>query len=172
MTDSISRVFPFLYSNRVLQINSGIEFGLGNLQWEMAGALFGGWFLVYLIVWRGLHQSGYIIWFTALFPYSVMLVLLVKALTLPGAVDGLAAYVHVSKQRSAVCWQTNLAPVISRAHANCGHAFTSASSRGICLSEKYRVFHQSFQLEISGWLVIPATGWYLDRCSYSNLLCL
>ena len=61
----------------------------------MATALFGGWFLVYFIVWRGLHQSGYIIWFTALFPYTVMSVLLIRAVTLPGAVDGLMAYIHV-----------------------------------------------------------------------------
>ena len=44
---------------------------------------------------RGLHQSGYVIWFTALFPYVVMITLLVKALTLDGAIDGLEAYVHV-----------------------------------------------------------------------------
>ena len=77
-------------------MNDGLEFGLGNIQWEMAAALFGGWLLVYLIVWRGLHQSGYIIWFTALFPYTVMSVLLVRAVTLPGAADGLLAYVKVS----------------------------------------------------------------------------
>ena len=83
-------------SNRVLQVNEGIEFGLGMVQWELAAALLGGWIIVYLIVWRGLHQSGYIIWFTALFPYFVMITLLVKALTLDGAVNGLAAYIHVS----------------------------------------------------------------------------
>ena len=77
-------------------MNDGLEFGLGNVQWEMAGALFGGWLLVYLIVWRGLHQSGYIIWFTALFPYFVMITLLVRALTLEGAYTGLQAYVNVS----------------------------------------------------------------------------
>ena len=66
------------------------------MNWEMVAALFGGWSLVYLIVWRGLHQSGYIIWFTALFPYTVMLTLLVRAITLPGAIDGLRAYVNVS----------------------------------------------------------------------------
>ena len=49
-----------------------------------------------MIVWRGLHQSGYIIWFTALFPYFVMITLLVKALTLDGASDGLKAYINVS----------------------------------------------------------------------------
>ena len=77
-------------------MNDGLEFGLGNVQWEMAGALFGGWLLVYLIVWRGLHQSGYIIWFTALFPYTVMSVLIVRAVTLPGAAEGLLAYIKVS----------------------------------------------------------------------------
>jgi len=80
---------------RVLKINDGIEYGLGAMNWEMVAALFGGWFLVYLIVWRGLNQSGYIIWFTALFPYTIMLTLLVKAITLPGAIDGLRAYVHI-----------------------------------------------------------------------------
>ena len=89
-------IYDFFFSLRVLKINDGIEYGLGAMNWEMAAALFGGWFLVYLIVWRGLNQSGYIIWFTALFPYTIMLTLLVKAITLPGAIDGLRAYVHVS----------------------------------------------------------------------------
>lgn len=66
------------------------------MQWELAGSLFLGWLIVYLIIRRGLHQSGYIIWFTALFPYVVMLTLLAKALTLEGAIEGLKAYVHVS----------------------------------------------------------------------------
>lgn len=83
------------WNNRVLQANAGIEYGLGMIQWELAGTLLGGWIIVYMIVWRGLHQSGYIIWFTALFPYFVMITLLVKALTLDGAIDGLKAYVNI-----------------------------------------------------------------------------
>ena len=84
-----------IFSNRVLQANAGIEYGLELIQWELAGTLFLGWVIVYLIVWRGLHQSGYIIWFTALFPYFVMITLLVRALTLEGAVTGLQAYINV-----------------------------------------------------------------------------
>ena len=76
-------------------MNGGLEHGLGALQWELAGTLLLGWFIVYLIICRGVHQSGYVIWFTALFPYVVMLTLLARALTLPGAFDGLAAYVEV-----------------------------------------------------------------------------
>ena len=88
--------FQHYFSNRVLQINEGMEYGLGMIQPELAAALLGGWIIVYLIVWRGLHQSGYIIWFTALFPYVVMITLLIKALTLEGASDGLMAYINVS----------------------------------------------------------------------------
>ena len=42
------------------------------------------WLVVYAIIARGLHSSGKIIWFTALFPYFVMLILLFRAITLDG----------------------------------------------------------------------------------------
>ena len=38
--------------------NSGLEEGLGGVQWELVGCLGLAWVLVYLIVWKGLHQSG------------------------------------------------------------------------------------------------------------------
>jgi len=92
--ETIAAVEEF-WNNRVLHANQGIEYGLGMIQWELAGTLLLGWLLVYMIVWRGLHQSGYIIWFTALFPYFVMITLLVRALTLEGASLGLAAYANI-----------------------------------------------------------------------------
>lgn len=96
MAEIFNLCLQFQSSERVLQANAGIEYGLGMIQWELAGTLLLGWTIVYLIVWRGLHQSGYIIWFTALFPYFVMITLLVRALTLEGAYTGLQAYVNVS----------------------------------------------------------------------------
>jgi len=83
------------WERRVLQQNEGLEFGLGNVQWELAACLLVAWVCVYLIIWKGLHSSGKIIWFTALFPYFVMFILLIRALTLDGAMDGLAYYVKV-----------------------------------------------------------------------------
>jgi len=83
------------WERRVLNQNAGIEFGLGNMQWELAGTLFLAWVMVYLIIWKGLHSSGKIIWFTALFPYFVMAILLVRAVTLEGAMEGLWYYVAV-----------------------------------------------------------------------------
>lgn len=86
---------------RVLQQNTGLEFGLGALQWELVGTLFIAWVMVYLIIWKGLHASGKIIWFTALFPYFVMAILLVRALTLEGAWEGLAYYVAIDWSKLA-----------------------------------------------------------------------
>ncbi|KAK7792946.1 hypothetical protein R5R35_008084 [Gryllus longicercus] len=80
------------WDRRVLEISSGIE-DIGGMQWELLGCLLLGWCLVYLIIWRGLHQSGKIIWFTALFPYAVLIILLCRAVTLDGAAQGLAFYV-------------------------------------------------------------------------------
>ncbi|XP_026282924.1 sodium- and chloride-dependent GABA transporter 1-like [Frankliniella occidentalis] len=76
------------WDRRVLQLSAGLD-ELGGMQWELLGCLLLGWLLVYLIICRGLHQSGKIVWFTALFPYAIMLVLAGRAVTLPGAVDGL-----------------------------------------------------------------------------------
>jgi solute carrier family 6 GABA transporter-like protein 1 len=77
----------------------GLANGLGGMQWELVGTLFLSWVVVYLIIWKGLHSSGKIIWFTALFPYFVMAILLVRALTLPGAFTGLYYYVRVDWSR-------------------------------------------------------------------------
>lgn len=94
------------WEHRVLQQNLGMEHGLGGIQWELAGCLFLAWVCVYLIIWKGLHSSGKIIWFTALFPYFVMFILLVRAVTLDGAVDGLLYYVAVdwSKLQQGRTW--------------------------------------------------------------------
>jgi len=83
-----------------------LEHGLGGMQWELAGCLVIAWVVVYLIIAKGLHSSGKIIWFTALFPYFVMFILLGRALTLPGAFDGLWYYVHVdwSKLMDGETW--------------------------------------------------------------------
>ena len=49
---------PYLDSNRVLMATPGLEAGLGGVQWELVACLGLAWLMVYLIVWKGLHQSG------------------------------------------------------------------------------------------------------------------
>merc|ERR1719153_830817 len=81
------------WDHRVLMKNEGVEHGLGTVQWELLGCLFFAWVCVYLIIAKGLHSSG-------------MFILLFRALTLEGAIDGLAYYVHVdwSKLLEGTTW--------------------------------------------------------------------
>jgi solute carrier family 6 GABA transporter-like protein 1 len=82
------------WDRRVLQITDGFD-DLGGIQWELLGCLVLGWFIVYLIIWKGLHGAGKIIWFTALFPYFVMSILFVRSVTLDGAGIGIYHFFHI-----------------------------------------------------------------------------
>uniref|UniRef100_A0A131XBQ1 Transporter n=1 Tax=Hyalomma excavatum TaxID=257692 RepID=A0A131XBQ1_9ACAR len=80
------------WERRVLNISSGLE-DVGSVRSELALYLLLSWIIVFFVTWKGIHQSGKIIWCTALFPYVTLLVLLVRGVTLPGANAGLLFYV-------------------------------------------------------------------------------
>ena len=49
-----------VFSNRALGITDGID-KMGSMRWELFGVLILAWVLVYLIIWKGINQSGYVI---------------------------------------------------------------------------------------------------------------
>ena len=67
-------------------------FDAGGIVWPLFGCLLGAWALIYLCVCKGIASVGKVAWFTAIFPYVVLSILLVRGVTLPGAADGLAFY--------------------------------------------------------------------------------
>ncbi|KAK9889615.1 hypothetical protein WA026_006989 [Henosepilachna vigintioctopunctata] len=80
------------FDRRVLGITDGIE-DMGSIQWTLFVCLMVGWMIVYGVTRKGLHESSNVIWFSALFPYVVLFVLLGRAVTLEGAGNGLLYYV-------------------------------------------------------------------------------
>ncbi|XP_077539530.1 sodium- and chloride-dependent GABA transporter 1-like [Haemaphysalis longicornis] len=80
------------WERRVLDVSTGLA-DVGSVRPELALCLLLGWVVVFFVTWRGIHQSGKIIWCTALFPYVILVVLLVRGVTLPGATLGLQFYV-------------------------------------------------------------------------------
>nr|XP_012603743.1 sodium- and chloride-dependent betaine transporter isoform X1 [Microcebus murinus]XP_012603744.1 sodium- and chloride-dependent betaine transporter isoform X1 [Microcebus murinus]XP_012603745.1 sodium- and chloride-dependent betaine transporter isoform X1 [Microcebus murinus]XP_020143579.1 sodium- and chloride-dependent betaine transporter isoform X1 [Microcebus murinus] len=79
------------WERRVLGISSGIH-DLGALRWELALCLLLAWVACYFCIWKGIKSTGKVVYFTATFPYLMLVVLLVRGVTLPGAYEGIIYY--------------------------------------------------------------------------------
>ncbi|KAL6457901.1 hypothetical protein MHYP_G00331310 [Metynnis hypsauchen] len=86
------------WERRVLNI-TGSVYELGSVRWELALCLLLAWVICYFCVWKGVKSTGKVVYFTATFPYVMLLVLLVRGLTLPGAVNGIVFYLYPDPTR-------------------------------------------------------------------------
>lgn len=68
---------------------SDISDGMGWPDWKLTLCLIGAWIVVFFVIFRGVKSSGKASYFLALFPYVVILILLVHACTLEGSVNGI-----------------------------------------------------------------------------------
>ncbi|KAI6214832.1 Transporter [Aphelenchoides besseyi] len=67
---------------------------LGSINWEILGCVFIVYIICYFSLWKGIQMSGKVVWFTAIFPYVVLVVLLIRGVTLPGAEKGIEYYLR------------------------------------------------------------------------------
>ncbi|XP_055320970.1 sodium-dependent dopamine transporter [Sitodiplosis mosellana] len=96
------------YFNRyILELNKsqGIH-DLGEIKWDMALCLLTVYLICYFSLWKGISTSGKVVWFTALFPYVVLFILLIRGITLPGAMEGIKYYLKPNFDviRNAEVW--------------------------------------------------------------------
>ncbi|KAH6928218.1 hypothetical protein HPB50_012594 [Hyalomma asiaticum] len=132
---SVTPIVEF-WENHVLGITSGLH-EIGNMRMEIALYLFVAWATVYLVIWRGLHQSGKIVWVSAIFPYVCLFILLVRGVTLSGATNGLFFYIKPD-------WSQLLKPKVwiaagTQVFYSYGVGFGSLMTLG-----SYNDFHQNF----------------------------
>ncbi|XP_056154076.1 sodium-dependent neutral amino acid transporter B(0)AT3-like [Lampris incognitus] len=78
----------YFWYRETLNITPDIEIS-GSLQWWMVICLATAWCVVYVCFIRGITTMGKAVYVTATLPYVVLTIFLVRALTLPGATDGL-----------------------------------------------------------------------------------
>ncbi|XP_066561896.1 sodium- and chloride-dependent GABA transporter 2 [Amia ocellicauda] len=95
--NSTSPVTEF-WEREVLKLSSGIE-ELGPVIWPLALSLLVVWVTCYFCVWKGVKSTGKVVYITATFPYLMLLVLLVRGITLPGATQGLRFYLYPDLSR-------------------------------------------------------------------------
>jgi solute carrier family 6 (neurotransmitter transporter, glycine) member 5/9 len=89
----------------VLNLSDGID-DLGSINWQVALCLLLAWTCVFLVLLKGIKSFGKAVYFTALFPYVILTILLVRAAMLPGFIDGINFYVYPKweKLKEARVW--------------------------------------------------------------------
>ncbi|RNA05089.1 sodium-dependent noradrenaline transporter [Brachionus plicatilis] len=71
--------------------NLGMD-NFGSILWENVGCLLLIYIICYFSMWKGVQTSGKVVWFTALAPYVILIILAVRALFLTGSLEGLKYY--------------------------------------------------------------------------------
>ncbi|XP_039962147.1 sodium-dependent nutrient amino acid transporter 1-like isoform X1 [Bactrocera tryoni] len=77
------------FSNTVLRELDDISEGIGIPSWRLILTLLLSWIVTYLILIKGMRSLGKVAYFLAIFPYVILITLLIRAVTLEGSVDGI-----------------------------------------------------------------------------------
>lgn len=89
----VSPASDFL-KNYVLRLNEAESMGnLGDISLKIILTLALAWILIFFCLMKGVKSSGKVVYFTATFPYVILIVLLVRGVTLEGHLDGIKFYV-------------------------------------------------------------------------------
>lgn len=93
------------WENKVLRVTDGVE-DLGSLNWGMVLCLIISWIISYFCVWKGVKQTGKVVYFTATFPLVMLMVLLIRGITLPNAWQGVYYYMvpDLDKMKNPNVW--------------------------------------------------------------------
>uniref|UniRef100_A0A672YZH1 Transporter n=1 Tax=Sphaeramia orbicularis TaxID=375764 RepID=A0A672YZH1_9TELE len=106
MRSPVIEFWEYVFNIRkVLRLSGGLH-EPGEISYEMVLCLIATWIIVYFCMWKGVKSTGKVVYFTALFPYLVLVVLLAHGVTLPGALDGIVYYLKPdwSKLGEAQVW--------------------------------------------------------------------
>jgi len=88
------------YKRTMLGLEDDISWSnMGGLKWDLVGCLAAAWTIVCLCLIKGVQSSGKVVYFTALFPYFVLFILLIRGATLEGAYEGILFYVNPTPEK-------------------------------------------------------------------------
>nr|CAH7746159.1 unnamed protein product [Callosobruchus chinensis] len=150
------------YDRKVLQISSGIEDFLG-MRWDLVACLIFAWILVYFAIWKSIKSSAKVRYFTATFPFVIIVILLIKSLTLEGADKGMRYFWRPKFELllDAKVW-VNAA---SQTFNSMGCAFGSM----ICFASYNKYNNNILQDTIAVWLVNGITSLVVGVFAFATI---
>jgi solute carrier family 6 (neurotransmitter transporter, glycine) member 5/9 len=86
-----SPAYQYYYA-QVLQISDGIDNPIG-MNWKLVASLFVCWLLTFVSLSKGIQSLGKVSYVTAIFPYIMIIALIIRGVTLPGAMKGITYYI-------------------------------------------------------------------------------
>ena len=80
---------PLVYDEVENKTYNFPNFGeIGEIKWDLSLTLLLSWIIVFICLSKGIKSSGKVVYFTATFPYVILIILLVRVLLLDGAYEG------------------------------------------------------------------------------------
>uniref|UniRef100_A0A182RRM3 Transporter n=1 Tax=Anopheles funestus TaxID=62324 RepID=A0A182RRM3_ANOFN len=80
------------FHNEILHISDGIDH-MGGIVWPLLVCDVIAWIVIFCCIAKGVQSVGKVVYFTATFPFVILAVLLVRGVTLPGAMEGIKFYI-------------------------------------------------------------------------------
>ncbi|XP_059833432.1 sodium- and chloride-dependent neutral and basic amino acid transporter B(0+)-like isoform X2 [Hypanus sabinus] len=121
----------------VLRRSRSIE-ETGNIVWYLAFCLLLGWVIIGAALCKGIKSSGKAVYFTASFPYVVLIILLIRGVTLEGAQKGIDFYIgsqsDFTKLLNAEVWKDAATQIFFS---------LSVGSGGLITLSSYNKFHNN-----------------------------
>ncbi|KAL6260242.1 hypothetical protein P5V15_007775 [Pogonomyrmex californicus] len=117
------------FRDYVLGLRGATWENFGGIRWELFGCLTLAWIVCYLCLVRGIQTVGKVVYFTALFPYVVLTILLIRGVTLEGSTYGMEWYIYpdFSKLNNASVWADAASQIFYSLGIACGSLVTLAS---------------------------------------------
>ncbi|XP_046360459.2 sodium- and chloride-dependent glycine transporter 2-like [Haliotis rufescens] len=112
----------------VLRLSSGLDH-IGPLQPHLGGAWLASCLIMFLCVIKGIRSVGKVVYLTALLPYFLLPVLLVRSCMMPGALDGILYFISpdFSQLANSQVWLEALVQVFFSVGPAWGAIITMAS---------------------------------------------
>lgn len=78
----------------MLKEETDLSNGIGLPEWRLTICLFVSWLVTFLVCAKGVQTSGKASYFLAIFPYVILIALLIRAVTLSGSEMGILYFIR------------------------------------------------------------------------------